>query len=187
MLRSLSSSIVEVGPGIFYCDASLVTADRRTTDFLKDVARSTPVRRARLCAHPRPEADQHDMLIVSHRDTYVAPHRHRNKSETMLVIEGRADAHLYSEAGDVERLLRMGPLGSGRTFFYRMPPNRFHGLRIVSELLVFVESTKGPFRAEDTENAPWAPAPEDAEAGHAFVADAFSRSTRLEPDVEDKP
>lgn len=159
----------EVAPGVFYADRDVVTADGAVLDLLMSVARASPLRRARLCAHPDPEAEQHDMLIVSHKDTYVAPHRHLSKSETMLVLQGEADALLFDEGGNLETVLPMGPMGSGRTFFYRMPPGRFHGLDIRSEFLVFVESTRGPFRREATEDAPWAPAPDDAEGGRRYV------------------
>lgn len=159
----------EVAPGIYYTARRLLSVDRHTIDVLKNAARTLPVKRARLCAHTDPACAQHDMLIVSHRDTYVAPHRHLTKSETMLVLEGEADAYLFDEAGSLDSVLPMGPMGSGRTFFYRMPAGRFHGLRITSELLVFVESTLGPFRPEDSENAGWAPSPDQVDAGHRYM------------------
>src|SRR5690349_14040965 len=112
MLRQ--SYLTEVAPGIFYIQGSLITADETTIEFLKAAASRTPSRRARLCAHPSPDATQHDMLIVSHRDTYVAPHRHRVKSESMLVVEGLADAIIFDDEGKVTQRVPMGPASSGR-------------------------------------------------------------------------
>jgi len=168
----------EVGPGVFYVDPSLpvVSAGPAVIGYLKEVAAAVPSRRARLCAHPDPEAEQQDMLIVSHRETYVAPHRHLAKSETMLVLDGLADAYLFEPDGALASVIPMGPLASGRTFFYRMPAGRFHGLRIESEFLTFVESTRGPFRKSDSENAPWAPPREDAAAGIRFLAEAARKA-----------
>ena len=160
----------EVQPGIYYTDRDVVSADQTVINVLKEAARTLPIRRARLCAHPTPDALQQDMLIVSHRDTYVAPHRHLTKSETMIVLEGEADAYFFDEAGTLENIVPMGSLASGRTYFYRMPAGRFHSLRITSELLVFVEGTLGPFVRSESENAPWAPAADDAEKGHAYLA-----------------
>jgi hypothetical protein len=51
-----------------------------------------------------------------------------------------------------------------------MPPRQFHSLSIESELLVFLESTKGPFRLDESENAAWAPGPEDLVNGKAYIA-----------------
>ena len=168
----------EVAPGIFYVNKadSLVSVGADIVVHLQNVAASIPIRRARLCTHPQPDSDQHDMLIVSHRDTYVAPHRHSNKSETMLVLDGLADTLLFDEDGKLESIVPMGPYASDRTFFYRMPVNHYHGLRIETEFLTFLESTKGPFRKEDSENAPWAPPPEDGAAGKFFVKEITRRS-----------
>src|SRR4051794_12533999 len=117
MLRQ--GPITEVAPGIFYLRGALITADQSMIDFLKAAALRTPSRRARLCAHPSPDAAQHDMLIVSLRSTYVAPHRHFTKSESLLVIEGLADAIIFDDFGDVTHVVPMGPASSARTFFYR--------------------------------------------------------------------
>ena len=118
------------------------------------------------------------MLIVSHRDTYVAPHRHPGKSETFVVLEGSVDIMLFGWNGVLQQTAKMGSLSSGRPFFYRMPPGQFHSLAIESELLVFIESTKGPFRAEETENAPWAPDPDDAAKGKNYIASVLRDNAR---------
>lgn len=165
-----SGDLREVAPGVFYTGRSIALFDSSIVSFLKVQASVNSVRRARICAHPSPEADQHDMLIVSHRDTYVAPHRHRSRSESFHIVEGEATLLLFTEEGaNVEQVL-MGPWSSGRPFLYRMPAGQYHSLSIDSEHLVFVESTKGPFRPEDMENAPWAPDPRNSQAGRAFIA-----------------
>jgi cupin fold WbuC family metalloprotein len=163
------STLREVAPGIFYTPHEFVLVDDALMRFLKDKARTAPARRARLCAHPSPEADQHDMLIASHRDTYVAPHRHP-KSESFLVIEGEADLLLFEADGRLARRITMGPANSSLPMFYRMPAGRYHSLAIRSEVLLFVESTRGPFSRQDMDEAPWAPPTTDADAGRAYIA-----------------
>jgi cupin fold WbuC family metalloprotein len=160
----------EVAPGVFYATRALPLFDAAIIGFLKTQANANPLRRARICAHPSPGADQHDMLIVSHRDTYVAPHRHRSKSESFHIVEGEAAVLLFDDDGARADCFSMGAVGSGRPFLYRMPALQYHSLSIDSEHLVFVESTKGPFRREDMENAPWAPDPLNLQAGRAFIA-----------------
>lgn len=160
----------EIAPGIFYASTALPIADRATIEFLKQQAWAHPMRRARVCAHASPDATQHDMLIVSHRMTYVAPHRHLTRSESFLVIEGDADLLLFEPDGRLGRRIAMGPAHSARPFFYRMPPRQYHALEIGSEFLVFSESTSGPFDSSGSENAPWAPAPENLAAGRSFIA-----------------
>jgi cupin fold WbuC family metalloprotein len=149
----------------------------RVIEILKDSARANSKRRARFCAHPSPDADQHDMLIVSHRDTYVTPHRHLDKSESFTILEGSACVLLFAEDGTLEQVQNMGAPASGRPFFYRMPPRQFHSLAIESELLVFLESAKGPFRASAMENASWAPGPDDAESGKRYIDTLLQKRT----------
>lgn len=162
--------LTEVAPGVFYSPHPLPMIGRELLDLLKRAAASLPQRRARFCAHPSADAAQHDMVIASHRETYVAPHRHLENSETLTIIEGMAELLLFDEPGRLREAIAMGPPSSGRPFFYRMPPGQFHSLAIDSEVLVFVESTKGPFRPHNSQNASWAPAPDDVAAGRDFIA-----------------
>jgi len=171
--------LTEVQQGIYYTACPFPVVDATIIDLLKQAARSIPRRRARFCAHPSPDAEQHDMLIVSHCETYVAPHRHRDKSETLLILEGLVDVMLLDDQGALSEVIKMGPASSGRPFFYRMPPLQFHSLSIESELLVFVESTKGPFRLDDCENAAWAPGPDEAVRGRAFIASLLWRAAPI--------
>lgn len=165
------------GNGAYYSPQSLPIVGGNVIEFLKEAARSNALRRARFCAHPSPDAEQHDMVIVSHRDTYVTPHRHLTKSESFLVLEGLASLILFDDHGIVTKVVKMGSLASGRPFFYRMPPGCFHALSIETELLVFVESTKGPFTLEDREHAAWAPHPNDSAAGKAYI-ESITRTIR---------
>jgi len=161
--------LCEVADGVYYSRYPLPLVDGDVIAFLKQAAIKSPLRRARFCAHLSPDAEQHDMLIVSHRDTYVTPHRHLSKSETFVILEGFAEVVLFDEHGEVEKTIKMGPPTSGRPFFYRMPPRQFHSILIESELLVFLENTKGPFDLNDREHAAWAPEYKDLDGGRAFI------------------
>jgi cupin fold WbuC family metalloprotein len=164
-----AADLKQLGEGVYYSPYDVPLVNETLIDFLKHVARTTPLRRARFCAHPDPNADQHDMLIVSHRDTYVTPHRHFCKSESLVILEGFGEFIFFSEHGEAQKVVRMGPPSSGLPFFYRMPPRQFHSLSIESDLLVFVESTRGPFNLADREHAPWAPPSDDALNGKAYI------------------
>jgi cupin fold WbuC family metalloprotein len=118
------------------------------------------------------------MLIVTHCESYVAPHRHLSKSETFVVLEGSADLILFDEGGAVEKVVKMGGATSGRPFFYRMPPRQYHSLAMDSELLVFLENTKGPFSLDDREFATWAPDFNDSKNGKAFIASILQKANR---------
>ena len=160
-------------PEVLYTDRSFVVAGAEEVALLKRLAPTTPRKRCRLCTHPTPEATQQEMLIVMRGDSYVRPHRHWGKTETLTVLEGEADAVIFDEAGAITRLVRMAPYQTGGHFFYRMPEGTFHGLIFRSDWLVYLETTSGPFDPNRSEGAPWAPAEGAAEA--AGFAEALPR------------
>lgn len=166
----MAAHLRQVSPEVFYSDGGFLAADSIVVEKLKAAAAASPRRRARLCFHESVEAHQQEMLIVMHRDSYVRPHRHHSKVETLTVIEGRCDALLFDETGALTKVLPMSPAAEGGAFFYRMPPGLFHTLVFGGEWLVFIETTIGPFDPDTSESARWAPADDNAESGHAFLA-----------------
>jgi cupin fold WbuC family metalloprotein len=97
------------------------------------------------------------MFIVHKKDTYIRPHKHLHKTESVYIIEGSADIVIFDDIGGIVEVIRMGDYSSGRKFYYRLAEPIYHTLLIASELLVFHEITNGPFRRSDTVFAPWAP------------------------------
>ncbi|WP_439580647.1 WbuC family cupin fold metalloprotein [Elioraea sp.] len=157
-------------PEVIYTDLDFVVAGADEVALLKRHAVSTPRRRCRLCAHPSPEAAQQEMLIAMLGESYVRPHRHRGKTESLTVLEGVADAVLFDEAGAIREVVRMTPYDAGGRFFYRMPEQLYHGLVFRTRWFVYLETTSGPFDPACTEPAPWAPPETEAEAGRAYAA-----------------
>jgi cupin fold WbuC family metalloprotein len=159
---------------VYYATDPVARADDAIVDFLKREASRAARLRCRLCLHHSPEARQQEMLIVMHRDSFVAPHKHVGKDETLLVLEGTAAAPVFDDDGNVAEAIELGQQGSGRCFFYHMPEGVYHGLSIESEWLVYVETTLGPFRRAATVFPAWAP----AEADIAGVDDFQARIQR---------
>lgn len=162
-------SFVAVSPEVFYSDGAFLAVSHCDVDFLKSAALATPRKRARLCFHSSHEDAQQEMLIVMHRDSYVCPHRHIRKVETLAIVEGSCDALLFDTRGHLVERLSMSSPSHGEAFFYRMPPGQFHSLLFHSEWVVFVETTIGPFTPDASESAPWAPPESDPTAGSAFL------------------
>jgi cupin fold WbuC family metalloprotein len=147
---------------VLYAGDGLVTVDAAEVADLKRGAHQNPRTRIRLCAHPRVDDRLHEMIIVHERACYVRPHKHVGKSESFHVIEGEVDVVIFDEGGRVADVMQMGAYASGRPFFYRIAEPTYHTLLIRSDVLVFHETTNGPFTREQTIFAPWAP--EDADA-----------------------
>jgi cupin fold WbuC family metalloprotein len=161
-----------------YATDEIVTVDAGDVARLKQDASDNARRRIRLCAHRNIGDRLHEMLIVHARDAYVRPHKHLGKSESFHVVEGDVDVVLFDDEGGVREMIRMGAFASGRPFFYRIADPVFHTLLIRSEVLVFHETTSGPFRREDTVFAPWAPDDGDAMAVNRFLVDLEARLVR---------
>jgi cupin fold WbuC family metalloprotein len=161
----------------------LVTEDRIVklgSDYLQSLqesAKLTARQRIRLCAHGDTGDKLHEMFIVHQKNTYVRPHKHLGKSESIHVIQGSVDVVVFGEDGEVGEVIQLGDYASGRDFFCRISDPCYHTLLITSEDLVFNETTSGPFLRADTIWAPWSPVEGDTSAVQAFM-------TRLASNVE---
>ena len=154
---------------VFYADEAPVSVGLEEIEFLKSHLEKTALKRVRLCAHSGVEDALHEMLIVLSKETYIRPAKHLGKAESLLVVEGFADAVFFDEHGEIERVLPLGDYASGRRFYYRISEPVYHTLLIRSETLVFHEATRGPFRSEDTVFAPWSPAEDEPAAARAYM------------------
>lgn len=172
----------QVTPEVFEATGDLVRVGDDDIAFLKDRVGATARKRIRLCAHKGVDDDLHEMLIVLDRDTYIRPHKHLDKAESLHIIEGAADVVFFDDAGEIVDVTPLGEYGSGRRFFYRLGGPTFHTLVPRSELLVFHETIRGPFRRSDNVLASWSADEGDAAAAAAYrsrlvaAVDAFVRS-----------
>ncbi len=137
--------------------------------FLKRTALASPRKRARICAHNTNEDALHEMIIVISAGSYIHPHRHIGKSESFHIIEGEVDVAVFDDAGAIADVIELGPVGSGRQFYYRLSESAFHTLLIRSDCLVVHEVTNGPFARDRTALAPFAPPEEQQDAARAYM------------------
>lgn len=147
---------------------SLVVLSAGDIEQLKSLAASTARERSRLCVHKENENPVHEMFIVHSSEAYVRPHKHIGKPESFHVIEGRVDVVLYDDEANVTDVIRMGDYGSGLSFYYRIADATFHTLLIRSPILVFHETTSGPFDRSQTVLAAWAPEDSDRAGQQEF-------------------
>jgi cupin fold WbuC family metalloprotein len=154
----------EISKEVFYADELLANVGHQDIEFLKARVGDTERKRIRLCAHKDVEDDLHEMFIVLSKETYIRPAKHLGKAESLHVVEGRADAVFFDEAGNVTDVIPLGNYSSGRRFYYRIAEPVYHTLLIRSDPFIFHETTRGPFRRSDTVFAPWAPEESDVVA-----------------------
>ncbi len=146
----------EETPEVFYSTLTSPVFGQKERAFLIEKANKNPRRRARICFHEHADAEFHEMFILHYRDAYVRPHSHRGKPESIHVIEGNIDLVLFTEAGQIEKVVSLSN-HSTNTSYCRMREQKIHMLRIQSEFAIFHESTRGPFVSTDTVFPHWAP------------------------------
>lgn len=171
-----------MSPEVLYSDDAITTTDRSEIELFKQLSSRNLRKRIRLCTHGSQDDRLHEMLIVHERSTYVRPHKHPGKTESTHIIEGVVDVVVFGDDGQIERVISMGDYASGRNFYYRMAIPVFHSLIIRSDVLVFHETTNGPFNRMDTVFAPWAPEDGDVNSVNAFMAD-LDRKLKLRDQV----
>ena len=160
----------EISDSIFYAGEQVVKVNRQDVQTLKEKAHISKSIRSRLCMHKNVDSDLHEMFIVHFRDTYVRPHKHLGKSESIHIIEGSADIIIFDNDGEIKDVINMGEYRSGKRFYYRMDEEFYHTVLIDSDTCVFHETTKGPFdRDRDTLMASWSPATEETRSVKAYM------------------
>ena len=156
------TDFTEIDEEVFYTSNSITKVSDKDVMFLKGKAEDNRRKRVRLCTHPDRSSALHEMIIVLRRGIYIPPHKHLDKSESFHIIEGALDVVMFIDDGDIKEVISMSERCSGNNiFFYRLGDSFFHTVLPTSEMVVFHETTNGPFRKEDTVFAGWAPNEDD--------------------------
>lgn len=130
-------------------------------------AAASPRLRAHHNLHEALTAPVQRLAIKLRRGTYIRPHRHPQRWELGLVLQGRIELVLFDDAGCVSERVTMTPVHG--TVAVELPPNAWHSYVCVSDAAAFFEVKEGPYDPALSEFAAWAPAEGD-EGVAAFLA-----------------
>jgi len=171
----------EINEEVFTTSDSIAKVSKKDIEWLKAKALGNSRERVRLCAHQRVEDAVHEMLIVHTKGTYIRPHMHPNKSESFHIIEGALDILVFDDFGAIIEVVNMGEYSSGDQFFWRLSESYFHTVIPRSDLVIFHETTSGPF-VRETSNVPasWSPVEDEIELinGYTKELEILVRSLR---------
>ena len=94
----------------------------------------------RICMHPGPAANHHDMIILQQRSNSYPPHKHLRKGETYHMIIGKMGCVLFNNNGKVKKMcvLKKGDI-------FRVPKKTYHTMLPISKYVIYHESKIGPF------------------------------------------
>ena len=159
----------KVNPEVFHSKENFFSLSKEDINKLVTLAKSTSRGRVRYCSHSSDQDALHEMFIVHPRDAYVRPHKHLDKIESMLVIDGEVDYIMFDDNGKVDNIIKMGDFKTNKPFYQTIRKDKFHTLIIKSEWLVFLEITNGPFNKKDTIFADWSPQEEEQDKVIKFI------------------
>ena len=146
---------------VMYSIDKIERINKNNIEEFKLLSSKNPRKKIRLCVHHNKNELIHEMLIVHERGVYIRPHKHLGKIESTHIIEGIVDVVIFDDYGNIEDVIRMGDYASGNIFYYRLAASLYHTLIIRSDILVFHETTNGPFNRIDTVFPSWAPLEEN--------------------------
>jgi len=126
----MSVNVTTESEEVVFSSDAITRLDRCDIEGLKSTAEQNERKRVRLCTHANVEDHLHEMFIVHTKDTYIRPHKHLNKSESLHVIEGAVDLVTFDEVGNIVGITRLGDYLSGRNFYHRIAEPRYHTLVI---------------------------------------------------------
>lgn len=145
-------------------------------------ARLSPRHRANHCFH-QPHERLQRMVNVALRDSYFAPHQHKNpgKLEIFTVLRGRVLVVTFTENGEIDDVCCLdSELQSNRSngvfpsyaIQVEIPPGAWHSLVVLSPEAVMYEVIDGHYDSLTHKGfAPWAPHESDAQGASEYLKD----------------
>ena len=128
---------------IFVLEPKLIT-------HLKDMALKADNERYRYYIHKSNDHLTQEMIIVFHKDTVIAPHRHPvGRSESYHLIEGSMNVYFFDDLGNVKRAISLHEKSKNKGFYYRLSKSEWHIPVAISEFMVFHETLTGPSISEE--------------------------------------
>ena len=142
---------------VYYTDKTITKIEDHDIKFLKANVKDTQRKRIRICTHLNEGDSLQEMFIVLSKETYIRPHKHINKSESLHVIEGSADVIFFDNEGNIIEVILLSDSSPRLCFYYRISKPVYHTLIVKTDFFIFHETTQGPFTKSDTIYAPWSP------------------------------
>lgn len=146
-----------IGPLVLVATDRVVPLSATENSFLVEKRRHEQLDRLRICVHKTGEDRLHEMLMTFAGTSYIRPSMHVDKEESLYFLEGLATYVFFDDKGGIASTVKLGPVGSGREFYCRIPANTWHALVVESADVLVKETTSGPFRRSDTVFADWSP------------------------------
>jgi cupin fold WbuC family metalloprotein len=142
----------EIFPFVFASNCDDARFSIEELQFISTKAKESPFGRARICFHKNHDSLVHEMLIAMTYDSYVHPHKHKNKTESFLIIDGSGALIIFNDEGDIKKVIKLSNNKQKTSnIYYKIPPGDYHMMISQTPLLIFQETTNGPFDRSNSE------------------------------------
>lgn len=142
---------------VFYAVKKITEINNKDILFLKSNVNKTRRKRIRICTHLNQKNRLQEMFIALSKKTYIRPHKHLNKSESLHVIYGSADVVFFNNLGKVKKIISLSKSKKLCSLYYRVSEPTYHTFIVKSDCFIFHETTQGPLKKSDSLFAPWSP------------------------------
>ena len=142
---------------VLLASEAISTLNKNDIQDLIQFAEKNTSKKVRFCSHQSPDELMQEMFIVHPKDVYVRPHKHLDRVESILILQGEVDYILFDDSGNIEKIIKMGDNTTGKNFYASVRDKKYHSFIIKSDWLVFLEITTGPFDKTKSVFAPWSP------------------------------
>ena len=119
------------------------------------------------------------MFVAVKKGSYIRPHKHLSKAESLSALEGRAIAVFFKDDGSIIDSFYVGNQFAEDRMYYRISKPIFHMLIILSETFIFHEATSGPFLRKDTIFPVWSPDEKNQIACDNYIKSVRSQAESL--------
>ena len=118
---------------VFFTKKTITKIEDVDIKFLKANVKNTEKKRIRLCTHLSEEDKLQEMFILLSKETYIRPHKHLNKSESLHVQEGSADVVFFDDESNIIKIISLSDASSKGCFYYRIDEPIYHTFIIKSD------------------------------------------------------
>ena len=140
------NKLIPESKNVYYLSEGIINLDNNLIKELINIAKNNQLNIIRCCLHDGTSSKLMSMLLVI-LNKYIYPaHRHSWKDETYTCIRGKAR---YEEYDSNSKRLLVIDLNQGETIINKN--KNFHLITPISNVLVLLESTVGPFTGKPLE------------------------------------
>lgn len=143
----------------YFCQKRPVKITGAVLNEMKTLSDDNSKMNLRICLHRHPDSKLHEMVILERRGSYTPPHKHADKEDCMLIIEGQLGIVVYNDDGTVYDCCLLKP---NHVVMYKVDLQMYHAVIAMTDTVIYHEAKLGPFSYETDSIYPsWGPSRTD--------------------------